>query len=525
MPEALVVAPQSEVVEIAAGVLRDGGNAFDAAVAGGFAQGVVDSHRSGIGGFGVALYFVPAEGRPGVLSFHGRAGSKVKEDQWAEALQGPAPDGFGFIIRGKENDVGYKSITVPGVVAGLGALHRKYGSLPWGDLVRRAAALARRGFLVRPHLAAFWRRPGLFGRVSTRDRLAYTEEGRRMWLRCGEPPAEGETVQLELLAQTYERLAEAGPDDFYTGRLAKRIAEDLERNGSFITAQDLASYRVRWEEPVSGSFGSWRIFSTPLPGGGTALLQALRLCEMKGAFELRLNSLRYVDLLARVFSVVQDDRVRFHSDPAFGGKTAEELLSDLYLESVFKRWPEEVGADSPDTTVLHVVDRWGNAVALCHSLGYGSGVFTPGLGFMYNNCMSGFDPRPGRANSIKPGKARSTAIAQTMVFDGQRPFLLLGSPGGARITAALAQVISNVCIFGLEIQDAVCRPRFDAYRRTLLLDSRMPSTVEEQLADQWEVRRSTVPFGIVGRVYGIAFTDRGLRPGYDPGEPGTAEEV
>jgi len=86
-------------------------------------------------------------------------------------------------------------------------------------------------------------------------------------------------------------------------------------------------------------------------------------------------------------------------------------------------------------------------------------------------------------------------------------------------------VISNVCIFGLEIQDAVCRPRFDAYRRTLLLDSRMPSTVEEQLADQWEVRRSTVPFGIVGRVYGIAFTDRGLRPGYDPGEPGTAEEV
>jgi gamma-glutamyltranspeptidase/glutathione hydrolase len=182
--------------------------------------------------------------------------------------------------------------------------------------------------------------------------------------------------------------------------------------------------------------------------------------------------------------------------------------------------------DPKDTTEITVADAEGNAVVLCHSLGYGSGVFTKGLGFMYNNCMSGFEPEPGNPNSIAPGKARSTAIAQTVVLKDGRPEVILGAPGGSHITAGLAQAIINITHFNLGVQDAVCRPRFDAYRSTLLLESRMPFTLTKSLADHWEIKRSPNPFGMVGRIYAIGFGTNGtLLPGYDPGEPASVREI
>ncbi len=525
MNRQLVVAPQSETAEIAAHVLASGGNAFDAAVAGAFTQGVVDPHRSGIGGFGAATAYVAAERKAYTIGFFGRAGSRAVPDMWKDALEGPAPDGFGYILAGKVNDVGYQSIAVPGMVGGLGAIHDRFGFLPWRDLVTEAAALARRGFLVLPHLAAFWRRPGLFGRVSTGDRLAFTEVGRKLWLPRGEPPRAGDVVRQQALADTYDRLAEAGPGDFYTGDLAATITADWEANGALVTRDDLASYQVVWEMPLRGTFMGREIATTPLPGGGVALLQALALAERTGLLSLPLNSAAYADLLGEILSCVQDDRTRYHGDPAFGSDPPETLLDPVYIDGLLSRQQRAAADESPDTTELVVIDHLGNAIVLCHSLGYGSGVFTPGLGFMYNNAMSGFDPRPGRPNSIAPGKARGTAIAQTLVFEEQEPRLILGSPGGSRITAAVAQVIIDVLNFGLDLQDAVCRPRLDAYRRTIVCDARMPFMLEESLGDRWEIKRSPNPFGTIGRVYGAAMADDELRPGYDPGEPGTAREA
>jgi len=171
------------------------------------------------------------------------------------------------------------------------------------------------------------------------------------------------------------------------------------------------------------------------------------------------------------------------------------------------------------------LDAEGNAVSFSHSLGYGSGVFTPGLGFMYNNCMSGFDPIPGSVNSIAAGKARSTAVAETIILRDGRPFLILGSPGGARITAALAQVIVGVVDCGLTAAEAVLAPRFDAYaERTLFLESRFPSDLAAALREMgWDVSQSPKPFGMVGRVYAIEVTEDGKTIGaVDPGEPGAA---
>lgn len=526
MTKSMVVAPQSEAADIAAEVLEMGGNAFDAAIAGAFAQGVVDPHRSGIGGFGAATLIDAATGDIKSVTYFGTAGSRSTPDMWQAIHEGPAPDGFGYILKGKYNDVGYQSITTPGMVAGMGEIHNRYGRLPWDKLLKGPAALARRGFLVGPQMAAFWRRPGLFGRVSTGDRLGWTDSGRAIWLdENGEPPRAGDVVRLPALADTYDRLAQNGAKDFYSGELAREIITDFEANDALVTAEDVTGYKCVWQSPFTGSFLDRTIQSTPLPGGGPALLQALMLAEKKGLLAFPINSPEYVDGFARIFSAIQADRTSTHADPAFGGPDAQSLLTPEHLDDILSAVPSKASQDPKDTTEITVVDGDGNAIVLCHSLGYGSGVFTPGLGFMYNNCMSGFDPEPGKLSSIAPGKVRSTAIAQTVVLRDGAPELILGAPGGSHITAGLAQAIVNYVHFGCDLQDAVCRPRLDAYRTTLLLESRMPYRLEDALGDKWDIKRSPSPFGMVGRVYAIAFTKAGLKPGYDPGEPAAVREV
>jgi gamma-glutamyltranspeptidase/glutathione hydrolase len=444
---------------------------------------------------------------------------------WHHILEGAAPDGFGYILKGKENDVGYKSITIPGTIAGFGEIHKCFGHLPWKDLFDGAIGIAEEGFIVSPGMANFWRRPGLFGRVSTKDRLGYTASGSKIWLPEGEPYKTGDRPKQLELAETYKWIAEAGADDFYKGDLGKQIINDFNDNGALITEDDLRNYKCEWLTPLKGSFLGNEILSTPLPGGGLALSQTLRMAELFNILSYPLNSDKYVDALARVFSAVQKDRMNFHSDPLFSSPDIERLLSDDYLKSIIEDYNTDNSLEPKDTTVIAASDREGNAIALCHSLGYGSGVYSNNLGFMYNNCMSGFDPVPNNPNSIAPGKARSTAIAQTLILRDGKPKLILGSPGGSHITAGLAQVLINYFHFKMDLQDAVCRPRFDAYRKTLLLESRMPYTLDSQLSNNWEILRSPSPFGMVGRIYAIAFTDQGPKPGYDPGEAATALEL
>ncbi len=525
MKTSMVTAPQSEAADVAAAVLEAGGNAFDAAIAGAFAQGVVDPPRSGIGGFGAAILVDGRTNEVMSLTYFGRAGERSRPDMWQAINEGAAPDGFGYTMKGKVNDVGYKSVTTPGMPAGMAEIHKRFGRLPWRQLLEGPSALARDGFMVGPQMAAFWRRPGLFGRVSTKDRLGFTEAGRSIWLRDGEPPTAGDIVKLPELAATYDRLAEAGAADFYRGSLAEEIVRDFDANDALVTRRDMAEYRCLWEKPVSSRFHGREIFSTPLPGGGPALMQALRLAERLGLPALPLNSAAYVDAFAHIFAAIQADRTGHHSDPAFYPADSAALLSDAHLDEMMSARAVTGAQDPRDTTEIAVADKEGNAVVLCHSLGYGSGVFTSGLGFMFNNAMSGFEPEPGMPNSIAPGKARSTAIAQTVVRRDGAVELVLGSPGGSHITAGLAQVLMNYLVFECDLQDAVCRPRFDAWRRTLLLESRMPHTLVSALQSSWEIKRSPSPFGMVGRIYAVAFENGRLKPGYDPGEPASVREV
>lgn len=523
----LVVAPQSEAAYAGASVLRDGGNAADATITAALVQGIVDPHRCGIGGFGCATLHFPASRGSLAVDFHGRSGKQCRADQWLSLYEGAAEDGFGYLLQGKVNDVGYQAIATPGVVAGLGEIHSRYATMPWKELVLRAVPYAIDGFQVTQALANFWIRPGLCGRVSTQGRLGFTTEGSRLALRPDRSPhPAGAVFQQPVLAETYRELAECGPEGFYRGPLAERIATDLAANGSFVTAEDLADYRPDVAAPLTGTYRDYEVVTTPLPGGGVALLQALKLLEEMDLRPLGHNSTNYIDRVAPVLRAVWSDRLAYHGDPQFDGLGADELLSKEYLESLRPGLGGSAGADSPDTTQLSVADGAGNVVSFSHSLGYGSGVFTPGLGFMYNNCMSAFDPRPKQRNSIAPGKARTTAVAETLLLRDGKPALVLGSPGAARITAGIVQAILNVVDFGMSIAEAVVHPRFDAFAdRRLVLESRFPLELRRALTSRgWEVGTSQASFGVIGRVYAIELPTDGRAPvaGVDPGEPGAA---
>ena len=523
--QGLVAAPQAEAAWEGARVLEDGGNAADALVTAALVQGIVDPHRSGLGGFGCATLHFPSRDAALSIDFHARAGSLCRSDQWESIFESAAPDGFGYVVTGKRNDVGHESIAVPGMVAGLGEIHERFGSLPWRDLVLRAVVHAEQGFLVTPDLAEFWIRPGLHGRVSTRDRLSRTETGRAICLKAdGSTYRAGENFVQPLLGKTYRRLADEGPKGFYRGSIAADIARDWEENGALVTRKDLETYRPSVRPPLRGAYRRLEVLTTPLPGGGVALLQALSLLAEGDLRSLGHNSPDYIDRVAPVLQAVWHDRLTNQGDPSFGGLGEKELLASEYLAKLAAGPRVEAGADSESTTQLTIADGQGNSVAFSHSLGYGSGVFSPNLGFMYNNCMSAFDPRPGRRNSIEPGKARSTAVAETVLLGSGGVFAVLGSPGAARITAGLVQAIVNMVDFGMTAGEAVVHPRFDAYGdRKLVLESRFPQPlVREMRRRGWDVIQSPKPFGVVGRVYAIQLDGAEPIAGVDPGEPGAA---
>jgi gamma-glutamyltranspeptidase/glutathione hydrolase len=527
-----VAAPQAEAAYEGARVLTDGGNAADALVTAAFVQGVVDPHRCGIGGFGCATLFFnePAgSGRSLSIDFHGRAGSLARPDVWAGLFEDETPDGFGYLVEGKVNDVGYQAITVPGMVAGVAEIHSRFGKLPWAELIERAIPYAEDGFRITPELASFWIRPGLFGRVSTRDRLSHTETGREICFKeDGEAYQAGEIFCQPRLAETYRRLAAEGAESYYRGKLAREIAEDWEANGALVTLADLEGYSPTVREPLSGDFRGYEILSTPLPGGGVALLQTLALMERQLQDSIPAhNSPAYIDGLSNILKRVWSDRLANQGDTDFGTPADETFLTAEYLDALTEGGCPQGPADCPDTTQLTIVDDEGNCISFSHSLGYNSGVFAPKLGILFNNCMSAFDPRPGGANSIAPGKARSTAVAETIVLDNGKPKLALGSPGAARITAGISQVILNVTVFGMNVAEAVVHPRFDAYAdRTLLLESRFPAKVVASLAERgWDIVQSPNPFGVIGRVYAAELAGRDplkVIAGVDPGASGAA---
>ncbi len=515
----MLTAPQPLAVDAGGKVLADGGNAVDAAVAAAFVQMVTTPRSCGVGGFGMMYIHTPRTDT--ILDFHGKAGARVRPDMWESEIVRENATGYGYTLRGRVNEVGYGAVTTPGTVAGLYRAQADYGSMSWRDALQPGIAVATEGYEVTRTEAASWKQ------IPTPETTP--------WITVATSPHDGGVVLIANpeMARTLSTLAEGGEEVFYRGDLAGTIADDMERGGGFVTIEDLNSYRVTVTSPLVSRYREYTVASNRPPGGGLTILQMLRILEGYDLAEMAYLSPEYVYTVSMAMKAAWTDRANLVGDPAFVDVPVEDLL----CEERSAAWRRRIGArekitiprwqpqEPPCTTHISVVDQWRNVVGLTHSLGSGSDVIAPGLGFMYNNCMNCFNPVPGQVNSIEPGKSRTTGMAPTLVKLGDEPYFSVGAPGGTRIVTGILHAILNVVDQGMSATEAIAAPRFDCQSDVIVAHSRVaPSVCEGVRAMGHEVQSLLAGYGGIASVHGIILdpTTGTLDGGADPGSPGMA---
>ena len=462
----MVVTAEAHATRVGVKVLEDGGNAVDAAVAVGFVLAVTHPQAGNLGGGGFMLIRM-ADGTSTFLDFRERAPGKAHRDMYL--------DGSGEVT--EASFVGYRAVGVPGTVQGLGTALGKYGTRPWAELLAPALGLARGGFPVSDELARD---------LAESERLARFPESKRVFQGDGKPLEAGETLRQPDLAQTIARLRAKGPDEFYKGRTARLIAEDMKRNGGLITLDDLNAYEVVERPPLEGTYRGYGILSAPPPSsGGAGIVQMLNMLEGSGFAAEGAGSASAIHYVAEVMRRFFADRAEFFGDTDFVEVPVEGLIEKGYaLDRRGSIDPERVtpsaqvsagrpvAAESGETTHYSIVDSAGNAVSVTYTLNgsFGSGVTARGTGVLLNNEMDDFTSKPGapnffgllqsEKNAIEPGKRPLSAMTPTIVTRDGKPFLVLGAAGGPRIISVVLQVITNVIDFKMNLQQAVDFPRF-----------------------------------------------------------------
>ncbi len=536
MTHGIVCAPQPEAVEAGALILKSGGNAVDAAIACALVQTVVDPQMCGIAGFGSMHLYLKDRGEHLFIDFHGRAPLMVKEDMWEDLIVGEAEDGFGFVLKGQINELGYASITTPMSLKAYDEALKRFGTKSLAELLEPAIDYAENGFMVRPHVAHFWNQVETTGRVSHMKYLTEDPSSRKIYVKDnGEVRIPGETLKNPDLANTYRKIAEQGAESFYEGEIAEAIISDMKDNGGLLTMEDLKAVDVNQTDPLWGEYRGFRIATNQPPGGGIMLIEMLNILENFDLAAIGHNSSEYIAIVSEAMKIATVDKDQHVGDPNFVDIPVERLTSKDYAQEQADRIKQGVithvpriklSEESKDTTHVCTTDDAGNMVSMTHSLGMPSGTITEGLGFMYNGCMGVFDPRPGKAGSLKPGKSRFTAMCPTMIFDGDNPKMIIGAPGGTYITMGVLQGVLNALDFGMDAQKAVAAPRICTTSDIIDITNRIPRFVENELTDKgYEVRRSPLGYHFAG-VHAISFDDNGKGSGgADPGRDGMALEV
>lgn len=480
----MVVCPEPPAARVGRDVFALGGNAVDAAVATAFAQGVTNPLLCGLGGTGILYYYDSKTGQRLVIDLSVEIGSVPVPSEWKDEYIGRAETVGRYILRSEENQVGYRSIMVPGFVRGLWTVFQRFGSgrVNWADVLAPAIRLAKQGVEVYPYIAAFWRndssRPGYPGLMT---KLRATPEAARVYLKPdGSGYAEGDWLVQPEMGDTLQRLANSGGDDFYTGEIGKMIAEDMDRHAALICEKDLRDYAVREDTPVEGQYLGYTVSSAPTPGSGAHMIEMLQIVEQLGLDRQRHNSPEYVDAFARAQRATFADNVHLKGMDIGAAQALERGIVDperaAYWAKRIRQGDRVVvhaGAVATGTTHLTSVDADRNVVSMTHSIGSlaGSGAITSGLGFLYNNFLGHFNPLSGYPDSIAPHK-RIGSIIPTIVFKSGQPYVAIGAPGGSRILTAVAQSIVNVLGFDMDMRTAVTAPRFHSEEEQLLLIER-----------------------------------------------------
>lgn len=501
-PHGMVVSVHHLASDAGVEVLREGGNAVDGAVATGFALAVVHPLAGNLGGGGFLLLRLH-DGRSTFIDFREKAPLAATQDMYLDAKGNVIPDA---------SILGYRSIAVPGSVAGLVYAERKYGKLGLKRVMAPAIALAARGFVLGEEEAH---------ELADSD-LAKFPDSRRIFQRDGELYKEGDTFAQPQLARTLERIS-ADPDDFYRGKMAHELVDDLKKGGAPITLEDLAEYKAVERKPVIGTFHNYTILSAPPPSsGGLVLLSALNILEGFDLAHLGDRTPEQMHLIVEAWRRAYMDRADYLGDPDYNRIPADALISRKYAaawragidpqkatpsadlhrpEGFLPPAPATAGhrrAESQDTTHYSVVDAEGNAVAVTTTLNdaFGSHVTSGSLGFLLNDEMDDFASKmgvpnmfgliQGPANAIAPGKRPLSSMTPTIVLEDGKLRYVLGSPGGARIITTVGNIFLSLAEGGLNIQQAVDAPRFhhQYLPDTLYLEPGFPDATVSTLRSQ-----------------------------------------
>ena len=466
--QGMVVTAGDQASEAGVEMLRQGGNAVDAAVAASFAVSVIRPQSTGIGGGGFFLLYLAKSKETLAIDFRERAPMHATHDMFLR-------DGKAVAELSRNGSL---AVAVPGLVAGLVEVQKKYGTVPLKKVMAPAIRLADEGFPIYPQLAVA---------IAYRAKiLGNSPATRAIYFREDQPLREGELLVQKDLARTLREIATNGKDAFYQGRVAKALVEEMHARGGLITQEDLDSYQVLYRTPLAGTFQGAQIHAMPPPSsGGVLIVQMLNVLSGFSLQQLGFHSPKAIHLLTETLRLAFHDRARYLGDPDFVQVPVARLASEQYAADLrakidlAKATPSEVlpassagKVESTSTTHLSVIDKDGNAVATTQTVNlyFGSGVMVPGTGVLLNDEMDDFSAQVSNpnafgllgeteANAIAPRKTPLSSMSPTIVTRGGKVILITGSPGGSRIISATLQVLLNVLAYDMSLPEAMFAPR------------------------------------------------------------------
>lgn len=476
----MVTALRYEPAQIGCDIMENGGTAVDAAVAAALALTVTMPQMCGLAGGGFMTYYSAETGETVFLSFRETAPQFQTAEMWVQDEEGN--------VIGEHHMFGGLSVGVPGEVAGLYYALEEYGTMSWEEVIQPAIDLARGGFLVTPELRECITM--IYDVLVSNDELSeiYLDEDDMV-------PAVNSVIKNEYMAKALELVRDKGPDGFYKGQMAEAMIKAVQSTGGVMTMNDLANYECWEDEPVSGNYRGYTIYSTNSPSsGGAFIVETLNILENLPVYDF--DSVEYWHQLAEVQKMVWADRGQYMGDTRYidvpiDGITSPEYAKELAAKVDMTKSqdftygdPWNYETEDQNTTSFSVADKAGNMVSITHTLNWywGSRVYVDGYGFFMNDQLGDFVVGTGYANSVEPGKCPLSSMSPTVVLDPDgKPFMTCGTPGGPYIYPSIAQVILKTIDYGMNIDEAINTGRIASMGPTISYTNEISEDVVNQL--------------------------------------------
>ena len=527
--KAMVVSAREEASRIGVEIMKQGGNAFDAMIATDLALSVSYPVAGNIGGGGF-MVFRKKDGTIGSLDFREKAPIAASKDMYLDENQN---------VNKAASKLGALAVGVPGTIAGLFEVHKKFGSLPFEKLIDPAIKLATNGVVVTKKQAKRLNQNKNYFRQANKGTIALDKNWKA-----------GDTIKYPKLAKTLERIKANGRDEFYKGKTAGHLIDKIQKLGGIMTKEDLANYEVKWRDPITFTYKNHKIISmSPPSSGGICIAQILKAIEDFNIKHYTHNSTKYIQLLVEAERRAYADRSYFLGDPDFVHIPVNHLMSDDYIKNRMSdfSWEKATnsnalshgaipGHESEETTHYSIVDPFGNSIAVTTTLNaaYGSKVYVEEGGFFLNNEMDDFSSKPGepnmyglvgsKANAIASQKRMLSSMSPTIIEENGKLKMVLGSPGGSTIITSVAQTILNVLEYDMSMQESVTKTRFhhqwlpDNIKFETLFDTIVFDSLRKL---GYSIDHTDSP--IIGKVDAILVTPEGkLEGGADPRGDDTA---